>query len=620
MLVLRNLAAVTLVFGLAVYLAGITHVLAETPSSINIRGQLFGADGFALSGSREYIVRFYAQESGGSQLGVDVTGSAVVSDEGIFNLSLEPPAEILSSSEVWYEISVDSDAVPNGVDLDDLFPRRVKIESVPFALQAGEAQHVDAASVGAGTIDDAEMDALDGVRDSIQSQLDAKPDSADVYTKAEVDAIEATQDTAIGQNTADVETKTSFTWEVATESLTALPNHGYMADSESLLTFTLEPSLSWTVGDTVRFSGLGAGGWKVAQSEDQIVLLSSVEIPKYDVVFSKRMSTDDERQWRSVSSSLDGTRLIACAYDDYIYTSWDSGSTWTQRATQRNWSAVASSADGTNLFAAVNGGFLYTSVDAGETWIPRESERTWRAIASSFDGRKLVATHLNGYIYTTKDGGEVWTQQDSQRQWTSVASGILGARLVATTFNGFIYTSGNFGDTWVERSVERTWFSVASSADGKRLIAATNGGHLYTSTDSGVTWTQRGHEDAWFAVASSADGINLVAAANFGFLYRSTDSGLTWTPGSFQRNWYSIASSADGTKLIGAENPGHVYTRNPFVERTVQDLTTLGAIGAVTGAADAAIELQYLGNGTFRVLSHEGSLGAIQDSVRPTGR
>ena len=45
-----------------------------------------------------------------------------------------------------------------------------------------------------------------------------------------------------------------------------------------------------------------------------------------------------------------------------IYTSTDSGATWTPRDSNRNWFSVASSADGTRLVAVVDGGQIYTSV------------------------------------------------------------------------------------------------------------------------------------------------------------------------------------------------------------------------------------------------------------------
>ena len=79
--------------------------------------------------------------------------------------------------------------------------------------------------------------------------------------------------------------------------------------------------------------------------------------------------------WLSVASSADGTKLVAAATFRNIYTSADSGATWTQRTQQGLWS-VASSADGTKLVAAgidiqSGGAFIYTSSDSGATWTQR---------------------------------------------------------------------------------------------------------------------------------------------------------------------------------------------------------------------------------------------------------
>ena len=64
--------------------------------------------------------------------------------------------------------------------------------------------------------------------------------------------------------------------------------------------------------------------------------------------------------WPSVASSADGTKLVAGL--GYIYTSADSGVTWTQTSAPGwgQWS-VASSADGARLVAAAEGGLIYTS-------------------------------------------------------------------------------------------------------------------------------------------------------------------------------------------------------------------------------------------------------------------
>jgi photosystem II stability/assembly factor-like uncharacterized protein len=70
----------------------------------------------------------------------------------------------------------------------------------------------------------------------------------------------------------------------------------------------------------------------------------------------------------------------------------------------RDWISVASSADGTKLIAAVNNGQLYTSTDSGVNWTPRMTDlnRPWWSVASSEDGGKLVAVvTLGGQIYTS---------------------------------------------------------------------------------------------------------------------------------------------------------------------------------------------------------------------------
>ncbi len=72
-------------------------------------------------------------------------------------------------------------------------------------------------------------------------------------------------------------------------------------------------------------------------------------------------ASSPSRSWTSVASSSDGTKLVAVAYYGQIYTSTDSGVTWTACESSRNWWAVASSSDGTKLVAMADGGLIYTS-------------------------------------------------------------------------------------------------------------------------------------------------------------------------------------------------------------------------------------------------------------------
>jgi hypothetical protein len=385
------------------------------------------------------------------------------------------------------------------------------------------------------------------------------------------------------------------TWqEVTGTSWQAAPNGRYMANNASEVTITLPASPS--LGDVVRVSGIGAGSWRIAQNDGQVIgargLPSSIGQP-----WTPRGST---RDWHAVASSSDGTKLVAVegGLAGQIYTSADSGQTWTLRDSPGSWIGVASSSDGTKLVAVVNGGQIYTSADSGQIWAPRESNRSWMGVASSSDGTKLVAVVDGGQVYTSIDSGESWTPRESNRSWRGVASSSDGTKLVATVNGGQIYTSIDSGESWTPRESNRAWPAVASSSDGAKLVAIAYGGQIYTSTDSGLTWTPREGNRNWWSVASSSDGTKLVAVGD-GQIYTSTNSGLTWTPRESNRAWHSVASSSDGTKLVAAGD-GQIYTS--------VSSTTPGAAGYLTGGEHCAIEIQYIGNNTFIPLSHEGDI------------
>ena len=167
----------------------------------------------------------------------------------------------------------------------------------------------------------------------------------------------------------------------------------------------------------------------------------------------------------AVASSGDGVKVVAVGTNDDIYTSTDSGVTWTNRTTGTSlsglsWISVTSSSDGTKLAAAVGsgpnlnrispGGDIYTSTDSGVTWTNRTTGTSlaglnWSSITSSGDGTKLAATVYDGDIYTSGDGGTTWTNITtgtslSGLNWDSLTSSADGAELAATVYGGEIWT------------------------------------------------------------------------------------------------------------------------------------------------------------------------------------
>ena len=257
---------------------------------------------------------------------------------------------------------------------------------------------------------------------------------------------------------------------------TAVPNTTYTATGTGTVPQTFYLPTTAEVGDVVTISGQGTAGWNVFADGGQSV--TGIDLP--GLVWTPRESN---RNWISVASSADGTKLAAVAFDGNIYTSINSGVSWTPRESVRRWNSVASSANGTKLVASVSTGELYTSTNAGLSWVSREGNRLWTSVASSADGTKLVASASSGQLYTSTDSGVSWTPRESNRSWSSVASSADGTRLVAVVYGGGqIYTSTDSGVSWTPRENNRYWNSVASSADGSKLVAVVQGGQPYTSS------------------------------------------------------------------------------------------------------------------------------------------
>jgi hypothetical protein len=259
----------------------------------------------------------------------------------------------------------------------------------------------------------------------------------DTNTNETLDAPEVTTTTYVC-NGAIGPAGPGVTWvHVTGTSVQAVPNTGYLADNDSQVTITLPASPSF--GDVVQVSGVGIGGWKIAQNPDQTIVTKDLPRGPIGATWIPR---DSDRNWQSVASSSDGAKLVAVVYGGQIYTSTDSGATWTARDSNRSWQSVASSSDGTKLVAVVFDGQIYTSTDSGVTWTVRDAVRLWSSVASSGDGALLAAVELNGQIYISADSGATWTPRDSARYWASVASSSDGTTLVALQGSGGqIYTS-----------------------------------------------------------------------------------------------------------------------------------------------------------------------------------
>ena len=94
-----------------------------------------------------------------------------------------------------------------------------------------------------------------------------------------------------------------------------------------------------------------------------------------------------------------------------IWISNDSGATWTEDTSigaTKNWFNITSSSDGTKLVACVGGGNVWVSNDSGATWtediINISGNKYWQKVTSSADGTKLAMVEYQGHIWTKIEG------------------------------------------------------------------------------------------------------------------------------------------------------------------------------------------------------------------------
>lgn len=321
------------------------------------------------------------------------------------------------------------------------------------------------------------------------------------------------------------------------------------------------------------------------------------------------------KDWVSLASSADGSKLVGAVQNDYLYTSVDYGVTWTQRASVKNWLRVASSADGTRLIACAASDYVYLSNDSGVTWSTTGAVRTWAAVAISGNGNHKLAVDGAGYIYYTNDTLGFWLPQDSVRAWAAVAISGNGDRFVAAANYGKIYYSNDLGTTWLPRGSDNFWSGVALSYDGYKVVACTNTDYIYTSVDEGITFTQRATAQFWGSIVSSWGGTNLAAVDSSGYIHISRDSGVTWAQTAISGAWNALATSADGSKLVAALYAGKVYTttagdkRGYSVISSISDVTGAKTIRPFNGLSDSYIYqavCEAANNGFYSEFEHRG--------------
>jgi hypothetical protein len=278
---------------------------------------------------------------------------------------------------------------------------------------------------------------------------------------------------------------------------------------------------------------------------------------------------ESSRSWNVLASSSSGSVLAAgVGYPGgELYVSTDSGVNWgVKTALNQQWYGLAMSSSGTIMVASAYGNYLYTSNNTGTTWTQRDSVRNWGAVACSSSGTIMLAATYHtfsgsDYLYVSTNSGVTWTNKGSSLAYISCAMSADGSIMYATTYFGKIYVSTNTGTTWTARDSDRTWRGVCCSSDGTIAYASAGAGDIYRSTDSGTTWSLLIYSEANRGPVCSADGSILVGNLSIpGPLRISTDGGSSFVDSGASRYWGPLCLNASGSLLLAGVNTGYLYT------------------------------------------------------------
>ena len=294
--------------------------------------------------------------------------------------------------------------------------------------------------------------------------------------------------------------------------------------------------------------------------------------------------------------SYDGRQIILTGFNSPIYRSTNLGVTWTIITNLANGTYIgaASSSDGTKL--VINGqgataGYIFTSTNSGATWTQRLTTggaRAWNSVITSSDGSIIVAAVWSGNIFRSTDSGITWTEGTISNRWSSMASSSNGEKIILGTENVGVYVSSDAGVTWTNK-LSGGITGISSSGDGTTMVVYVNGTNpniVYISNDSGVTWNTMKTfptlvNKSFSRASSSYDGKILGVAVYNDYVYLSGDSGATWTRQTLggTRTWTVLSVSPTSNILLAASENNSVYT-STFTTNT--RVNTTGIYNIVT--------------------------------------
>ena len=250
--------------------------------------------------------------------------------------------------------------------------------------------------------------------------------------------------------------------------------------------------------------------------------LSSPTSPTYSALANPALVSGTF--WKDISCDYSGNNIAAIAQNGDIWTSSNSGSSWSHQGL-RTWTGIACSSNGQYVAACDggaggHGGYIYVSNDYGVTFFEHKElgQQNWRSIDISNDGQFAAVVSDTDYWYSNSHGVS-WTKigiTHSGSSFTKVAvSGISDsdagaiAVIISDSASGYYYVYRADGAVIRNGSsgVQRN-YDVDVSNDGSIILFASHFSDYGGS--SGIRISYKSSADPYFPISniSNLTGVN----------------------------------------------------------------------------------------------------------------
>lgn len=287
-------------------------------------------------------------------------------------------------------------------------------------------------------------------------------------------------------------------------------------------------------------------------------------------------------KWRDLSSNSNGMVLLAVDYGNAPFVSTNGGQNWVKcslpagRLNSTDFNGAAISATGLKMAVVTYIGGVYTSKDTGGTWTQSTAfmEDVFTSVAIAQDDMQnyLYVTTISRVFCSSDFGVSVRECESSRGQGpiTDVATSRSGQVVAVSLFGGGVLISVDAGASWNYSSVEGNGSLVgaAMSQDGAFIAVIDSLGGVYSTTSYGGDWITLQvplprpppPPESFESVAMSSDAAIIAVGGSKGSLYISRDGGATFNLSLVYRN--AILQNGQGERVpigdVGMSSDGRV--------------------------------------------------------------